>query len=292
MKKSFYLFIVLQVFALFDLNAKTIRGTFVAKNEIVAYEFRKSDPNIERYELSFMKFDVNSSENRVIIEGLSNLHFDSYKIAINKLLNEVFGEDIPDRDKIATNLFYELKSRMEFQDDQPMTGIFYLLTDKIFLINDTSLKDVKSNNSKSLILEKENKVKIELFINKVEIEIASGSIKNILIEARKEKDKNSIKVYKFRNNIPIGISGKFDPEKFMDHSIFLDPSTNYDAIGEEYAHVNLSNVLRFDISLENNKEDYSPADTTWDSSLNCVWGLIFVTTHYLSWPRPTKIMGC
>jgi hypothetical protein len=113
-------------------------------------------------------------------------------------------------------------------------------------------------------------------IKKVSVEFDEGTIKNILIDVLPiHEEYNRLygeSTIRFRNNMPISISSKFDPDKFKNHKIFVSNSKELldelnakrlilkiDCIDCENS-IRLSNLLDLNIVLENDKEDYSPAN--------------------------------
>ncbi len=271
-------------------EAKTIYGNFVFDNQIVAYEFSQVDQSKNYFQLKFFKIHEDSDTEQLIdtkiLDNLTDIQIDIYEIAIRQLLESLFPQSTyfisPNNTRnlylknLSTKLFYELKNRMEFEETRPTTGIMYLIKDKIVVHN--------KDNDPNLTL--------ELKIKKVEIQFADGGFNNILIETIGVNENNPNNVTKFRNNIPISISGKFDPENFSHHKIYHDGATGGLEAEKNY-FIKLNELIRYDIRLENNKEDYSPADTIITLTPNIFSAEVFKdkTSKILSARTFTDLVG-
>lgn len=266
MKKILLTLFICSISTTFALS-KTIYGNFVFENQLVAYEFSRIDKNKSLFKLKFFKIQTSDNSgpapNPKILENLTDIQIKEYQIAITELLKSLYPENSIFTDSsqssklnvLTTKLFYELKNRMEFEDNSPLTGRMFLLSENI-----------KIYPSKALVLTNNTKFNFEngpknFSIKKVEVQFADGGINNILVEASAPNEKNPNNVAKFRNNSPISISSKFDPENFKKFVLFHDGATGIVDTESTFYSIKLHELLRYDIILENNKEDYSPQDT-------------------------------
>lgn len=291
--KNILLILIFSFVSIEFIEAKTIYGNFVFDNQLVAYEFTQIDPAKNYFQLKFFKIQESSTSGTEpetkILENLTDLRLDIYKEAIKSLLTSLFPDasslnDDVKMTQLCTSLFYELKNRMEFEDTRPVTGIMYLIKDEIKAY--PYLDDAVENSNTNTDVQAEFKVK------KVEIQFADGGFNNILIETIDVNETNPNNVTKFRNNIPISISGKFDPENFMKHKIFHDGASGT-LDGSKNYFLKLNELIRYDIRLENNKEDYSPADTIITLTPNIFSAEVFKekTSKVLSARTFTDLVG-
>lgn len=263
--------LLILIFSFASINcalAKTIYGNFLFENQLVAYEFTQIDQTKNLFKLKFFKIQTSGGSSTVpdakILENLTDIQIKEYQNAITELLKSLYPDNLifTSNDPIqknklnilTTKLFYELKNRMEFEDTRPLTGKMFLLSEKIKIHPSKNL--ILNTNSKSTF---EN-TSLDYLIKKVEIQFADGGINNILVEALSPNENNPNNVAKFRNNSPISISSKFDPENFTKFLLLHDGATGMLGSDKFYS-IKLHELLRYDIILENNKEDYSPQDT-------------------------------
>ncbi len=130
--------------------------------------------------------------------------------------------------KLAYSIFFSIKTRIDFLDDEPITAYLFLRSEKVEINN------------------KEYKIK------EVTAEFEDGTIKNIFVDVF---DNENV-VRRFRNNMPISITGKFSPDLFLNIRLYCPDFGRSDY----FAQINgLNNVLFYKIVLSNNNEDYSPA---------------------------------
>jgi hypothetical protein len=181
-------------------------------------------------------------------------------------------QDVPLKEVITKQKYDELNNRATNEKDKKLKRI---LEDKLaeYKILDTGSTYIR-RYKKSLT--------IYLPVDKVQIEFDKGTIKNIIATFITNKVIATNKDIVFRNNMPISISGKFDPGFLVNYKIFAySPKfiqDNYDSQirdsipkgstfdvdyrQEQNVYLKLDELIDYNITLENNKEDYSPADAT------------------------------
>lgn len=260
-----------------DILLPIISNTEIIYNKLAEINFESifSDPTdsvkLKEAREKFINFkNVYEKFNNLISESKSNekeislydIQIKTYKPIIELAIKDLASLNSPleeqtnnDLDELSTRLFYELKTRIDFFDYQPLAGNIILTNNTVFL------KETEFKGGNLFKKGTENILEIKsLEIEQVNLEFASGGIKNIFVYARLLEEKGGLERVKFRNIMPFSISGKFDPEHFNDIALFVDRST----VAEKYSNSNilLSDFLRYDISLSNNNEDYSPSDTT------------------------------
>jgi hypothetical protein len=186
----------------------------------------------------------------------------------------------------ANAIFFSVKSRLDFNDDEPVTA--YLKLKK----NYTDCK-LTTNRQIHLRKNKEGKDKTapyKFFIEKVAVEFEDGTIKNIFADLRitDRKGDPTGPALRFRNLSPISISTKTDPDLFGRIKIFnsvpkdvkeeyglsiVDSVTKKVSVKrkerikkriekrKDYLYFLLGDVIDYSIIAENDKEDYSPANS-------------------------------
>lgn len=127
---------------------------------------------------------------------------------------------------------------------------------------------------------------LDFEVKKVQVEFEDGNIKNLIIETRFCSDEASPCETIFRNNMPIPVSNKFDPEAFENHKIFAGKSCEVyrqlrgrgivlSGSGQKVDDINnntncenlfilLSDLMDYVIVPEVDKEDYSPANAVYN----------------------------
>lgn len=100
-------------------------------------------------------------------------------------------------------------------------------------------------------------------VESVRIETEDGAIKNIVAHfvapLTKLEDVSPRNYVEFKNTFPISISGKFDPEYFADIRLYCLACYGHKGLDR---FIRLSDLLSLDIVLQNDKEDYSPVNST------------------------------
>lgn len=247
-------------------------------------------------------------------------------------------------DDVTNELFYTIKARLDFLDDEPVTANIQLVNNTVSVRYDVTFveanrqrynqlgwwkkrkmrrttkksfkaekekldKEIKEDEkSKKDVTEKKKilillteKIKnsrtkkrykkyilvqdrlvadsILMKIEKVDIEFEEGAIKNIFVDMKPlSMEYSPAPLIRFRNNIPITVSGKFDPFKFANHTIFIG---NHEPLGELLRNhykalnqgkdatvivntfnvkVSLAKLIDYKVTVISGNEDYSPAD--------------------------------
>ncbi len=199
--------------------------------------------------------------------------------------------------KKATALFFEIKARLDFQDDEPSTAYLKLKSNFVKCYFDNHRK-IQYHASKD---KNNNQILNKFFVNNVTVEFEDGTIKNIFADLNlTDQSGNPIpeNIIRFKNISPISISTKTDPDAFEKIKIFAgeekhlskkynlvksnskaentDPpayllevknkeaikeETDNSILEEEVLYFYLSELLDYSIIAENDREDYSPANT-------------------------------
>lgn len=156
------------------------------------------------------------------------------------------------------------------------SSVWYLLDGKI-----REFKDLA--NGQGYVRHFKQDIAIMLPLDKVQVEFDKGTIKNLIASFSCNKISKTPYDIDFRNNMPISVSGKFDNDFLSEHKIFAyDPVFIQNAYDKEIrdtipkgflldmgyqqkqqVYFKLSELLSYSITLENDKEDYSPADMTY-----------------------------
>ncbi|HTE33038.1 MAG TPA: hypothetical protein VK666_21795 [Chryseolinea sp.] len=149
----------------------------------------------------------------------------------------------------------KIETRFKFLDDEPVTANLILRDDYVSSLLKYNGSPYYSGALSRLIAGHR--------VESVRVETEDGAIKNIIAHfvAPKIELKNaSPRTYvEFKNAFPISISGKFDPEAFANVRLYC---LNCWGIKGLDRFIKLSDLLALDITLQNDKEDYSPVNTT------------------------------
>ncbi|MBA4239291.1 MAG: hypothetical protein C0448_01095 [Sphingobacteriaceae bacterium] len=248
--------------------------------------------------------DFNESTQKITQSLVLTVFRTNFNLAFSEIIGKKFKPDT--LNVIADEVFYSIRAKMEFLDDEPLTA--YLILKKKFIDIDFNVKYpvLVSNNKKrkkqqsdkekaeggsvkksddkqdtvSVIIDTVKTIKCK--IDKVIVEFDEGTIKNIFIDVipqyKAYNDVYGNGVIRYRNNTPISISSKFDPDKFDENFIF---SSNENEMLEilngrkkkkyKSSSILLSNILDLKVVPHNDKEDYSPANCVVElSELNTV----------------------
>jgi hypothetical protein len=139
-----------------------------------------------------------------------------YRILV---LPECIGE--AEVDKIANALFFDIKARLDFADDQPITAKLKL---KNFRVNVYYSSTSQLNTKEMIPLTK-------MAVRDVTAEFEDGTIKNLLADLVFDDDSSTTGINlpsRFKNITPISVSGRNDPDKFGKTKLFIgDPSEFY-----------------------------------------------------------------
>lgn len=252
-------------------------GTFIYNSKAYNYEFIKESDESYNLKLSTIekadasakadttenndgneeKTNTDASEST----GNSNL-FSSFEKGVFEgiFLNQMkakFNEDSSGSlTDIATRIFFSIKARLDFIDDEPITAYLILKKD--------SIHSFLSSNSSVYYTGRLSRLVAYHAIDRVTVETQDGAIKNItvrmldtaLVKQHAETPRHYVE---FKNQFPVSISGKFDAENFADVKLYC---FNCAGIKNVSRYINLSDLISLDIVLENNKDDYSPVNST------------------------------
>lgn len=225
---------------------------------------------------------------------------DPFQAIVREVLNKRKSTFLPECisseqeviDKRATALFFEIKSRLDFQDDEPSTAYLKLKNNfvKCYLDNHRKIR-YRQNKDKN-----NTQLQNGFLIEDITVEFEDGTIKNIFADLR-VIDKYGMPVsgnaIRFKNVSPISISTKTDPDVFEKIKIFVGESSrlkkeynlkkvesksdqlkftlilkdaevklgkDVTTVPEEYLYFYLSDILDYSIIADNDREDYSPAN--------------------------------
>ncbi len=258
-------------------NPQRILSSFIYKSKAYNYEFIKESEDSYSLKLSTIekaaaaaKADTtennNSSEEKAAAKtstDTNNNLFNSFEqnVFVGIFLNQMkgqFGADtsIQSLKDIGTGIYFKIKTRLDFVDDEPVTAYLILKKD--------SIHSFLSSNSSVYYNGRLSWLAAYHAVDRVTVETQDGAIKNItvrmldtaLVNQHAETPRQYIE---FKNQYPISISGKFDAENFADVKLYC---FNCAGITGLYRNINLSDLLSLDIVLENNKDDYSPVNST------------------------------
>ncbi len=188
--------------------------------------------------------------------------------------------------KRASNLFFDIKARLQFADDEPSTAYLKLKNNRIqcYYLEGRNIRNLKNGKSKQKLISK------KFLVDDVTVEFEDGTIKNIFVDMRVD-DSNHLSDYnlplRFKNVFPISISSRTDPDMFDKFRIFVgkfrDLSKYYevqtDTVDSSFKKITynpfhnkkdieatiyfyLSDLLEYYVIADNNREDYSPVNST------------------------------
>ncbi|AKD56985.1 porin family protein [Spirosoma radiotolerans] len=272
-------------------SQRRVLGAFVYNHNVYNYEFVKENIDIYSLEISTKAFSspnvttagstsgvstsgVSTSSTVKSITSKSNENSDDNNV-FNEFTKETFVEVFLKqmREKFnydtlkflslkdqGISLFFKIKTRLEFADDEPLTAHLILRRDTT-----TSLliaNDLVNHYTGALSI-----LKLSHKVDRVTIEIEDGAMKNIVARLIKMKyadnEKSPREYLEFKNLFPVSISGKFDPEYFSTINLLCQ---NCGSVKGVTRSMSLSQLLTFSITLENDKEDYSPANSVFSLS--------------------------
>lgn len=266
-------------------TSKRLMGSFIVNEEVYNYEFtmeafdsyslaiasanRSNTQDEEESEVTdsaksaSAKLDQSINSDVRISSGTPFKEF-SQEIFEGIVATEMDKFDIGtiDLNKVATEIFFKIKTRLDFINDEPITAYFILRKNDIYSF---LLYNASKYYSKELSLpyKKHN-------IHRVEAETEDGALKNITVYLVRSEDvkantSSPTNFIVFKNRFPISMSGKFDYEKFSNIDLFCD---NCAGILGLTRFIRLMDLIIFDIVYENAKEDYSPSNRTFSISPN------------------------
>lgn len=157
-----------------------------------------------------------------------------------------------DLEDLSLAIFIKIQTRLQFIDDEPITSYLILRRDRI--------KSFLQANKTVFYNGRLSRLMAEHEVQSVRVEIEGGAIKNIIAHFIKPNSAPTPRQYvEFKNVFPISLSGKFDPENLANVRLYCMNCFGYTGLDR---YLKLSDLIAFDIELENHKEDYSPQDVT------------------------------
>ena len=279
--------LLLPFMATAQVKTKKVLGSFVYKGTAYNYEFKKNDVNNYTFTLSSVtgatsdaikatanikapvtitnnnatpvttsvvaNANISANENYIFDEFNKDVFIDVFCKQMSAKFSCVIDDTLKRK---SLEVFFTVQRNLDFLDDEPVTAHLILKKDDInsFLISNTS-----PYYDYSL-----SEIKVSHKIKDVNVETEDGAIKNIivyLVDPAPEEGKTARGALEFKNAYPISISGKHDPERFAQIKLNC-----YDCAGIQglNRYIKLSDLLELDITLENDKEDYSPANITFN----------------------------
>jgi hypothetical protein len=174
-----------------------------------------------------------------------------------ELMKTKYDRDSAGVAQTALEVFFKIKARLDFIDDDPITAYFILRRDSINSF-------LQYNASKFYDRDLSDPI-VRHYIHRVEAETEDGALKNITVYAVRPKDvRDSVATPRqfivFKNQFPISMSGKFDYEKFTKINLYCYNCAGIDGLSR---FVRLMDLAIFDIVYANDKEDYSPRNLTF-----------------------------
>jgi len=118
---------------------------------------------------------------------------------------------------IALSIFYQIKAKLEFKDDEPVTAYLKLKNQKIncYYRKTSRLRDTDSD---ATIIQN------KFIVDNVSVEFEDGTIKNIYADLNMEDSAGNpsfILPIRFKNTIPITISSRNDKDVFSSYNIYV-----------------------------------------------------------------------
>lgn len=244
---------------------------------------------------------------------------------LTKKISNQGTECTSNNENLSSKIFFEIKARLDFIDDEPITAYLKLKSKRItvYISSDElnrnylrlkaqyefakKMKRADTTSSKTSLDSikvlmknvkrfgsylpgrtqfKENTHFLIFEVKDVSVEFEDGTIKNIFADLLLVNNKvgNDVMV-RFRNNVPVTVSGKFDPERFQYNKIYAGISCETYRLlrnrniqqgsdGQYNDDINqrtncgnlfflLSDLLEYLVVSENDKEDYSPANNVY-----------------------------
>jgi hypothetical protein len=202
---------------------------------------------------------IGTTTNQTAEKSTSNEIFDEFSKEVFRVLFQHqmitkygINEDNESKNllnKKSLELFFIIQSKLEFLDDEPVTAHMILKKDRV--------NSILISNSSSFYNASLSYPVIKHNIKSVDIETEDGTIKNIIVLLEAKNSRGSLE---FKNTYPISISGKHDAERLSKIRLY---SFNCNGIEGLNRYILFSDILELDITLENDKEDYSPANKTF-----------------------------
>jgi hypothetical protein len=152
--------------------------------------------------------------------------------------------------KKSLEIFFAIQAKLDFLDDEPVTAHM--------ILKKTTVNSILLSNSSNYYDAPLSYPVIRHKVKSVDVETEDGTIKNIIVWI--EVPGNPLASIEFKNTQPISISGKHDAEKLANIKLY---SFNCNGIRGLHRYLLFSDILEFNIILENDKEDYSPSNRTF-----------------------------
>lgn len=250
--------IIISVQTFAQTTPKKILGTFILENKGYNFEFNKEGESNFSLLINEIKEGEVGNE-PIIFQDFNHSVFTAIFFTFMKEKLKVATVDSVLKDK-SNEIFYKIKMRLEFIDDEPTTAYFILRKNYVnsFLISNSS---PYYNGQLAQIIQRHN-------VKNIDVETEAGTIKNISIDLDEYDPQvlggtSSRSFLEFKNYYPISMSGKFDSDKFANITLYC-----YDCAGIKGVtrSILLSDLVMLDISYENNKEDYSPVNSVFSLS--------------------------
>ena len=232
------------------ISETKVKGDTITKKEVVEGEVnnlekdstKNVDEPVDKPDYIFSEFTKEIFQ-RVFINQMVSTLSPHRVTSINDLKDKSLEE------------FYKIKAKLDFIDDEPVTATLILRRDYV-----TSLLKYNSSPYYKGAL---SKLTTRHLVESVRIETEDGAIKNIIahfvIPTTKIEDVSPRTYVEFKNPFPISISGKYDPEYFSLIRLYCLSCFGIEGLDR---FIKLSDLLALDITLQNDKEDYSPVNST------------------------------
>jgi hypothetical protein len=230
--------------------------------------FLKIYKDLEEYKDDKTKVnDINAKYNKT----MSEKELDR-KVKVNELFNKSFKKEVEIDDES------QRKKRKKFETDslskllkaskssEEFIGKFKLIENPLKKISDADLKKETDLINEIINIQKsiEDHEKLNVYENlirvtDVHLQFEGGFIENV---AAQLSDSNNKYLY-FENNFPLGFSSKYNYDRLDETKLYI----RTDMVDkEENSFIVLGQLLPlYNNKLENNRRDYSPADTTFNS---------------------------
>jgi hypothetical protein len=270
--------IVLTIFLIFSGKAigqtapKRLLGSFILEKKAYNYEFTMESMDSYTFVISAISDSDsltagNDGEAEDTSAGSHDMEF-----AFNEFTKEIFQRVFLEQmnikyrksgatvDEAASEVFFKIKARLDFIDDEPITAYFILRKDYIY--------SLLRNNSSNYYQGTLSRLLVRHYIHRVEAETDEGALKNISVylvapDSLKQLGVSPRKFLIFKNQFPISISGKFDYEKFSKINLYCYNCSGIDGLSR---YIKLSDLAILDIVYENDKEDYSPSNRVFSAT--------------------------
>ncbi|WP_020602703.1 hypothetical protein [Spirosoma spitsbergense] len=244
-------------------QSNRILGDFAFKNQVYTYEYIKEDTDIYSLLVSrSTKFSPSGADSTTAdSDSTTKVIFDKFikeefvKVFSDQMKKKYNITDTTALNEIGTEVFFRVKARREFVNDNPLTAYLILKRDTIYSFSISKGLNQYRGNLRTF--------KLTHKIHDVEIETEDGTIKNITARLLKNRPILSNQITQrdfliFKNLYPISISGKFDPERMADTYLYC---LECGGITNVSRYVKLGDLAILDIIYENDKDDYSPANS-------------------------------